>query len=92
MSPPKLPEIYAIRRVKLRHTMPGSLSLTSRLPYLPPLPMLPAGLTNAACKCGIVSVRQSCDLHSNKSSRLESYSALSFLEKEGLPASLYQFI
>ncbi|KAL5263493.1 hypothetical protein ACHWQZ_G008763 [Mnemiopsis leidyi] len=82
MSPPKLPEIYAIRRVKLRHTMPGSLSLTSRLPYLPPLPLLPAGLTNAACKCGIVSVRQSCDLHSNKSSPLESYSALSFLEKE----------
>ncbi|XP_063694159.1 tubulin monoglutamylase TTLL4-like isoform X10 [Bolinopsis microptera] len=85
MSPPKLPELYAIRRVKLRHSMPGSLSLTSRLPYLPPLPPLPRArlMSNAACcKCGIVTVRPECNLHGSELRAVDACSIISYLEKE----------
>jgi len=78
MSPPKLPELYAIRRVKLRHAMPGSLSLTSRLPHH--LPPLPVGLTHAKCTCGIVTVRASCQFHPAKHSSPRSVD--SYLGKE----------
>lgn len=82
MSPPKLPELFEVRRVRLRHAMPGSLTLTSRLPYLPPLPSLPLSLTSS-CKCGIVTIHTGCTLHGHLAESPDACGIMEYLEKEG---------
>lgn len=86
MSTPKLPELYAIRRVKLRHAAPGSFSLTTRLPYLP---HLPDTITGEHCQCGIVTVTSVDD---DPDSTADTQSIISYLDKEGLHSQILKYI